>query len=958
MSESAAPGAPAPRVKRTYVPAVGPRLKILLYVVFALAALLGANAAYLASITALEAWTRQTYQDYFYLWMFALHVALGLLLVIPYVVFGLVHLVNTRNRKNRRAVRIGYVLFFAGVIVLVTGILLLRLEGLIDLRLPAARTSVYWLHVAAPLLAVWLYWLHRLAGPKIKWNIGLAYLGAVAGIVLAMVWLRSHDPRAWGKEGPADGLDYFRPSLVRTSDGNFIKQEVLMMDQYCQKCHQDAYEGWFHSAHHFSSFNNPAYLASVRETREVSLKRDGNVKAARWCAGCHDPAPFLGGAFDDPKYDDVNHPTAQAGITCTTCHAITHVNSTKGNADFTIEEPVHYPFAQSDNAWLQWINNQLVKAKPALHKKTFLKPEVHKSSEFCSTCHKVHLPKQLNHYKDFLRGQNHYDTFLLSGVSGHGARSFYYPPVAKENCNDCHMPLAQSNDFGAKLFAGPEKLSIHDHLFPAANTGITWLKEAAKAQAKHEEFLKDNVRVDVFGLREGGTVDGKLIAPLRPEVPRLKPGSKYLLETVIRTLKLGHPFTQGTADSNEVWLDVTVTSDGKTIGRSGEIDAQGTVDPSAHFVNVFMLDRDGNRIDRRNPQDIFTPLYNKQIPPGAAQVAHYELELPETLAAPVTIEIKLLYRKFDQAYWEYFTHGQMVRKGDLPIRGATPAQATRNPLPIITLATDSLTLPVEGSDQEPENLPSPIKETWQRWNDYGIGLLLEGSGGMRGELRQAAEAFTEVEKLGRYDGPINLARVYFREGRLDEAVEALQRAQDDPAENKPLWTISWLSGLVNRQQGHLEEAAQNFESVLGTRIPERKFDFSRDYEVINDLGQTYFDLAKAQRGSAKQRDRENYLRRAAEQFERTLVLDSENVPAHYNLALIYAQLGEKEKAEEHRAAHERYKPDDNARDRAIALARQKYPEADKASEAVVIYSLRPATDVRKETVSQSLPPSP
>ncbi len=102
------------------------------------------------------------------------------------------------------------------------------------------------------------------------------------------------------------------------------------------------------------------------------------------------------------------------------------MNSTRGNADFTIEEPQHYPFAFSDNELLQWINNQLVKAKPAMHKKTFLKP-FHKTAEFCSTCHKVHLPSELNHYKEFLRGQNHYDTFLLSGVSGHGARSFYYP---------------------------------------------------------------------------------------------------------------------------------------------------------------------------------------------------------------------------------------------------------------------------------------------------------------------------------------------------------------------------------------------------------------------------------------------------------------------------------------------------------------------------------------------------
>jgi len=54
--------------------------------------------------------------------------------------------------------------------------------------------------------------------------------------------------------------------------------------------------------------------------------------------------------------------------------------------------------------------------------KTFLKP-VHHSAECCGTYHKVHLQEALNHYR-WLRGQNHYDFFLLSGVSGHCASSF------------------------------------------------------------------------------------------------------------------------------------------------------------------------------------------------------------------------------------------------------------------------------------------------------------------------------------------------------------------------------------------------------------------------------------------------------------------------------------------------------------------------------------------------------
>jgi hypothetical protein len=162
-----------------------------------------------------------------------------------------------------------------------------------------------------------------------------------------------------------------------------------MMDEYCAKCHQDVYNDHLHSAHKFSSFNNPAYLFSVKETRKVALERDGKMNASRWCAGCHDQVPFFSGKFDDPNFDIVNDRTAHAGITCVICHSMTHVNSPIGNAAYTIEEAQHYPFAFSDNRTLQWINNQLIKAKPELHKKTFLKP-LHKSAEFCSTCHKVH----------------------------------------------------------------------------------------------------------------------------------------------------------------------------------------------------------------------------------------------------------------------------------------------------------------------------------------------------------------------------------------------------------------------------------------------------------------------------------------------------------------------------------------------------------------------------------------
>ncbi|MCA8998071.1 MAG: tetratricopeptide repeat protein [Planctomycetaceae bacterium] len=951
VTSTIVPSEPPKRVVRR---AVGPRLRKLLHFIFVLLGLLGANAAYLAAITFLEWSSGETYQDYFYQYMFLGHLILGLIFLVPFLVFCIIHMRNTMGRKNRRAVKIGYALFVIGVIVLITGLGLTRVGGF-DLRQPMVRSTVYWLHVLGPIAAVWLYLLHRLAGPRIKWKIGLGYAGFVTAVVVAMVALHSQDPRQWYATGPASGAKYFEPSLARTATGDFIPAETLMNDDYCKRCHEDVHSQWSDSVHRFSSFNNEPYFASVMETREVSMQRDGNVQASRWCAGCHDPVPFFSGAFDDPKFDTMHHPTAHAGITCTVCHAITNVNSNKGNADYTIEQPMHYPFAFSDNPMLQWVNNQLVKAKPSFHKKTFLKP-FHKSAEFCSTCHKVHLPQELTKYKEFLRGQNHYDAYLLSGVSGHGIRSFYYPPKAETNCNGCHMPLKPSEDFGAKLFAGASELSVHDHLFPSANTGIAWLRDRQDLVEVHRDYLKGVMRVDLFGIREQGQIDGSLTAPLRPEVPTLTPGETYLLETVIRTMKMGHLFTQGTVDSNEVWLEVTAKSGDQILGVSGQLNEQkgNEVDPWAHFVNVFMLDKDGNRIDRRNAQDIFTPLYNHQIPPGAGQTVHYELDLPESLSAPVEVEVKLLYRKFDQRYM--YLVAKANEKHGRTIRGHEPGKRYENNLPIVTLATDRVVFPVQGVDSTVENPPIEGFPEWQRWNDYGIGQLLKG----KAELRQAEEAFLEVEDLDRWDGPLNLARVYEREGRLDEAVAALQRADEyRDQEGFPRWTWAWLSGVVNRQQGRLPEAINNLRSALYDQTQAslaKNFDFSKDYEVLNLLGQTLFDLGRLRARQGKSEEAEALWQEAIEEFEKTLLIDSENVTAHFNLQLLHAELGNEEASARHQALHQRYKPDDNAQGRAVRLAREKYPAANQAAEAILKYELRepgskPTTE--SDTVSQS-----
>ena len=168
-------------------------------------------------------------------------------------------------------------------------------------------------------------------------------------------------------------------------------------------------------------------------------------------------------------------------------------------------------------------------------------------------------------------------------------------------------------------------------------------------------------------------------------------------------------------------------------------------------------------------------------------------------------------------------------------------------------------------------------------------------------------------------GALNLARVFYKEGRLDEAAAALHRA----AGATP-WTVAWLSGLVNKENGFLDQAIDDFTRVLASGPAAgaaRRFDFSSDYEVINELGQSLFERAKVERGAGREESRRQYLRRAADQFEKTLGIDAENVTAHYVLSLIYGELGDARRSAEHAALHARYRLDDNARDHAIAVHR-------------------------------------
>ncbi len=883
---------------------VGPRLKPVLTIVLVMFALLCVNALYLASVSVLEFSSGQLLQDNFYQYMFLVHVVLGLVFLVPALIYSVGHYRRAYRRPNRRAVRAGQGIALSGAVLLISGLALTRGLPGVTLSDGQLRLAIYWAHVITPLLVIWLFILHRLAGKRLRWRAGGAVVTIAGALALAGV------VAIWQVEDPALAKTsevYFSPSLARTANAQLIPAEMLMTDDYCAQCHGDIHAQWEFSAHHLASFNNPAYAFSVRQTRSKMLARDGSVQGARFCAGCHDPVPFFSGAFNDPNFDDVSDPTAQAGITCVSCHAIEHINSPKGNADYVIAPPVYYPFTFADSPLLQWTNRFLIEANPSFHKRSFLKP-LHTSTEFCGTCHKVHLPEALNNYR-WLRGQNHYDAFLLSGVSGSSVSSFYYPPKAQDNCNGCHMRRVRSDDPAATTVSGEDQPSIPDHLFAAGNTALgSLLDHPAEILEKHRDMLEGAVSLDLFGLREE-TIDGRQIAPLTEHNPTLKAGTDYLLEVVLTTRTLGHLFTQGTADSNQIWLEVSLLHDGQPVAMSGALNAQGEVDPGAHFVNAFVIDRQGRRIDQRNAEDIFTTLYNHQIPPGASDVVFYRFSVPPQWQGEIAFKARLRYRKFDSNYYRLFS--------DSP--------NAINPLPIVDIAT--------ASSQQ----PTVNDALWRRWNDYGIGLLRKPD---TGALRQAEAAFVTVSEMATPEhvhGLINLARVYLREGRLLEAEDVLKHAADKSLPYP--WVHGWLTAQVNLQNGFIQEAVTGLASLLETPFAAAKqsgFDFSRDYRLQEMLAGAYFDLSRLLDEPSQ---RAESLALAAKAYRAVLAAEPERAASHYGLSRVLEASNDPQGALFHADAHQRYRLDDSARDVAITQARARYPNAAVAAESVPVYPL-------------------
>jgi tetratricopeptide (TPR) repeat protein len=584
--------------------------------------------------------------------------------------------------------------------------------------------------------------------------------------------------------------------------------------------------------------------------------------------------------------------------------------------------------------------------------------------EFCSSCHKVHLDAPVNNYRWF-RGFNEYDNWQASGVSGFGARSFYYPPKA-QGCQDCHMPNTESNDMGN--VAG----KIHSHSFPAANTALPTANQDAHQLQMTENFLKSGaLSIDIFALSNssarisaaggpqtelqtsfavGEEAEMKttgesagVVAPVTAPLDRLdkfqgtvRRGESARIDVVVRTRKVGHFFPGGTVDAPETWVELKAVDDkGQTIfwsGKAGE-DGKGPVDPGAHFYRSLQIDEHGNQINKRNAWSTRAVVYVRLIPPGAADTIHYRMNVPQNAGSKITVTARLLYRKFSwwNTHFAYAGVSQQSPGTPHTAKGYDDRQFTFDgdltqvsgklkeipDLPVVVIAEDTIELKVL-----PKGAPLPApktlaeKDEWQRWNDYGIGLFLQG------DFKGAAAAWEKVTEAdpGNPDGWVNLGRVAVQEGDMERARTVLDKAL---AMNPKLARANYFYARVLRSDGDYDGAAARLKMVAEQ--------YPKDRVVRNDLGRTYFLARKYPE--------------AIEQLKLAIAVDPEDLQANYNLMLAYKGIGDTAKAAEYEKLYLRFKADESAQV-ITGPYRQLHPEDNNERQLIHEHGSAPASPAK------------
>lgn len=434
------------------------------------------------------------------------------------------------------------------------------------------------------------------------------YVTSDGNLPLLSTWLRAD-----GGTGSVDHTKWVNPAL-------------------CGQCHTQIFDEWSGSMHRLMGESNPYYVV----LEDLAAQNVGEPFRA-WCMGCHAAQALLAGSRKTEGQSHLFETDAQSlyaelerrtsaideGTGCLFCHRTEAVEmigpAAGGNASLEINltDRMTYPGEDSVYRLARWLANRSIRAEPAEHRHSFT-PEALSSPQFCSACH-----------EEFTPGVGAQTTSTYT----EWANSLYnnkLNPSASVTCNDCHMHTTVASIGtavpGVATNQGPIVANYRAHHFVGAQYHLLGLRSPERRQ----------MTIDLL----------KSAATLTASTTTDENGGQRLVVRVANT-GAGHNLPTGVSDFRQLWLDVSVSdADGKEVFASGKLDDGGHLDQNARvFANVFD-DGSGHTLGldfweyRKMAEDT-------RIPAGAHRDETFSL--PNGAKAPLTANVKLMFRTFPQA---------------------------------------------------------------------------------------------------------------------------------------------------------------------------------------------------------------------------------------------------------------------------------------------------------------------
>jgi tetratricopeptide (TPR) repeat protein len=664
---------------------------------------------------------------------------------------------------------------------------------------------------------------------------------------------------------------HFLPSLMTTDTGEFMDPKTFPTAQYCGHCHQEAHSEWRQSAHSNSN-RAPWYLRNVN-----LLADEKGVEYTRHCEGCHDPVAMVAGNLTQGSTK--RRPFDADGVTCSVCHAIQKVD-TRGTGSYVLGTPAVLVDENGDRIARQVSDGEIL-AHLDRHSAAVMKP-FYKTSEFCSTCHKAALPKQLNDYK-WQRAISLYDEWQNSSFAKESPLPFYVKDSVS-TCETCHMVREKTKlpDPGAKHG------ELASHRWLGANTIVPKFYGYDEQADRIVKFLQASVfNVDLFALEHGDGAGAAVSAPLGLVSYDVAPGELLTADVVIQNKGIAHSHVPEQRDMYESWVDFTVKdAAGKTIFESGFIKPSGDLDERAHSFTNRLINAKGTLNAEHQVWNNKIVAYNNTIQSGRSQLVRYSFHMPAASNGPVTLTATVKYRRFDQHFIDF---------------AMNMAGGKHYEQPVIDMVSTTRTVMV--GENKPV-VPGPAEnKDWMRWNNYGIALLDAQ------QYAASVDAFAHVAKIrpDYADAYTNQAIVEIAWERYHDARPHLAQALKlAPGNARALY----YRALVERNNGELDATIADLQAVAKA--------FPRSRDAHRELGFSYYQQHK--------------YAQARDEYETVQTIDPDDLAAHYLLAILYRRLGMKDKAAEQAAIFADQKDDPSANRYALDYLKQ---HGEVASESVV-----------------------